>query len=158
MGIFDLLKKKTSDKDEEPQPRKLVKEDFTVVGLHHHALEIKRLENANPDWRKAGKTLVAEGKVMKRIYHYNYINKPVKIAFDDGKVYKKDALMVYIAGEHVGYIPDEDTKHVTEILNTKSVKYVTAMITGGEYKVVSEDGKAEKVDSRVRISLRIAYA
>lgn len=154
MGLFDLFKKQPV----EEEPRKLVKEDYTVVGVHYHPKEIQRLQDANPDWRKGGKTLAAEGKVMKRIYHYNYINKPVKIAYDDGSVYMKGALMVYIAGEHVGYIPDDDTKHVTEVLKTKSVKYVTAYISGGEYKVVSEDGSAMKMSENVRIKLRIAYA
>ena len=166
MGLFDFLKK------EQPQPeeRKLVKEDFKVVGVHYHPAEIKRLQNANPDWRKGGKTLAEEGKVNKRIYHYSYINKPVKIAVDDGSVYKKGALKVIIAGEFVGYIPDDDTKHVSEILKTKSVKYVTAMIKGGEYKVIGEDGKPIKCfikdddskpfvwEDEIKISLRIAYA
>lgn len=153
MGLFDFLKK------EQPQEeRNLVKEDFKVVGAHYHPNEIKRLQNANPDWRKGGKTLAAEGKVMQRIYHYSYINKPVKIEIDDGNIYRKGALKVLIAGEHVGYIPDEHTKHVTEILKTKSVKYVTAYIKGGEYKVVSENGDAVKWEEDIKINLRIAYA
>lgn len=153
MGLFDFLKK------EQPQEeRHLVKEDFNVFGLHYHPNEIKRLQNANPDWRKGGKTLAAEGKVMQKIYHYSYINKPVKIAVDDGSIYKKGALKVIIAGEHIGYIPDDDTKHVSEILKTKSVKYVTAMIKGGEYKVVSENGYVAKVEENIKISVRIAYA
>ena len=87
MGLLDLFKTKATVADEEPQERKLVKEDFKVVGVHYHPNEIKRLQNANPDWRKGGKTLAAEGKCNQKIYHYSYINKPVKIAFDDGKVY-----------------------------------------------------------------------
>lgn len=165
MGLFDFLKKEPPQEE-----RHLVKEDFKVLGVYYHPNEIKRLQNANPDWKKGGKALVEEGKANKRIYHYSYINKPVKIAVDDGSIYRKGALMVVIAGEHVGYIPDGDTKHVAEILKTKSVKYITAMIKGGEYKIidengkaikcplVSEDGKQLKWEDEVKISLRIAYA
>jgi len=156
MGLFDFL---SSKKEQPPQEeRKLVKEDFYVTGTYYHQTEIKRLQNANPDWRKSGKTLVAEGKVMQRIYHYSYINKPVKIAVDNGSVYKKGALMVIIAGEHVGFIKDEDLEHVRSILNKKSVKYVTASISGGEFKIVSENGDAVKWENDIKINLRIAYA
>ena len=165
MGLFDFLKK------EKPQEeRHLVKEDFKVVGAHYHPNEIKRLQDANPDWRKSGKAIVEEGKAGKRIYHYNYINKPVKIEVDDGSTYRKGALKVLIAGEHVGYISDQDLKHVSEVLKTKSVKYVTARIYGGEYKIIGDDGKAVKCplvsedckqlkwEDEIKVSLRIAYA
>lgn len=154
MGLFDFLSTK---KEHPPQEeRKLVKEDFRVVGTCYHPAEIKRLQNANPDWRKGRKALAAEGK--QRVYHYNYINKPVKIAVDDGSVYRKGALMIFIAGEHVGYISDSNMEHVRSILNTKSVKYITAYISGGEYKLISEDGTATKWEDEIKINLRIAYA
>lgn len=155
MGLFDFL---SSKKEVQKTDNNLIKEDFIVHGTHYHPSEIKRLQNANPDWRKSKNTLLSEGKAMQRIYHYNFINKPVKIAVDNGDIYKKGALMVIIAGEHVGYIPDEDTTHVQSILKKKNVIYITSMISGGEYKVISENGEVVKVDSNVRISLRIAYS
>ena len=151
MGLFDFLKK-------EPEERHLVKEDFFVAEVPYHNEETAKLRVANPDWRKGSKTLVAEGKVMEKIYHYSYVNKPVKIISGDGKNGRKNALMIYIAGEHVGYIKDEDAKHVKEILSKKSIKYISAFIRGGEYKVVSENGEAIKRDESVHVNLRIAYA
>ena len=159
MSIFNLFsKKETAPVDEQPTSGKLVKEDYKVAGIHYHLDNIKKLGTATPDWRKSGKTLAAEGKVMERIHHYTYINKPVKIIPDDGSIYEKGALMVFIAGEHVGYIPDSDTKHVTSILNTKSIKYISASIRGGEYKIVSENGEAIKWDAQPVITVRIAYS
>lgn len=168
MGLFDKIKeKKEALKKEFPsQPvgevidtgGKLTKEDFTVVGVHYHPDSLKKLSSANPDWRKAGKTLAGEGRVMEKIYHYSYMNKPVRIEPDTAGIYRKGALMVLIASEHVGYISDEDAAHVKAILAQTSVKYISALIRGGEYKVVSENGDAVKNEEHVRISVRIAYA
>ncbi len=161
MALFDMFKKKAAAAP--PQEvintsGKLTKEDFTVVGLQYHEDSIKKLGVANEDWRKSAKTIIAEEKVMQKIYHYTYINKPVKIVSDTGEIYRKGALMVFIAGEHVGYISDEDESHVKAILSQTSVKYITASIRGGEYKVVSLNGDAVKEEDRIRISVRIAYA
>ena len=162
MGLFSLFK----SKNEPTKPAveaiktdgKLVKEDFTVVGVQYHKDSLKKLSTANPDWRKGGKTLASEGKVMEKIYHYSYLNKPVKIVPDVNNAYDKNALMVLIAGEHVGYIPADDTAHVKAILSQTSVKYITSCFWGGEYKVVSENGDAVKMEEHVHISVRIAYA
>ena len=159
MGLFNFLSRKEElQPPAEPEKRTLVKEDFTVVGAVYHKEEIALLKQANPDWKKSGKTLVSEGKVMQKIYHYSYVNKPVKIIPDDGSVYEKGALMVYIAGEHVGYIPDDMKDHVASILANRSIKYISAFIGGGEYKVVSNNGDAVKWDEHIRISVRIAYS
>ena len=162
MGLFNIFKTKNETPKQVTEAiktdGKLVKEDFTVVGVQYHKDSLKKLSTANPDWRKGGKTLASEGKVMEKIYHYSYLNKPVKIVPDANGIYDKNALMVLIAGEHVGYIPDDDTTHVKVILSQTSIKYITSSIRGGEYKVVSENGDAVKTEDRVRISVRIAYA
>ena len=156
MGLFDFL---SSKKEQQPQDEsKLVKEDFKVLGAYYHPNEIKRLQTPNPEYKKSAKTLLAEGKVNQRIYRYNYVTKPVTIAVDDGSVYRKGALKVIIAGQHIGYISDQDRDHVKSILDTKSVKYVTASIIGGGHKAVLESGKVLTFDNEVKISLRIAYA
>ena len=159
MGLLDLLKR---NKAPEIQPietgGKLVKEDFTVVGIHYHPDSIKRIAIANPDWRKGAKTLVAEGKAGQPVLHYTYPTKPVQILPDEKGIYDKKALMVLLAGEHVGYISREDQEHVKRILAGNSIKYITAKAEGGEYKVISAKGDVVKTEAPVRISVRIAYS
>lgn len=168
MGLFDFLSQKkapsaassstTNEQKLINTGGKLVKEDFTVVGVHYHEDSMKKLACANEDWRKSAKTIISEGKASERIFHYSYINKPVKIVPDEKGIYDKNALMVLIAGEHVGYIPNDDTDHVKAILSSTSIKYITASIRGGEYKIVSTKGDTVKSDDRLRITVRIAYA
>lgn len=159
MGLFDLFSR---NKKPEFLPietgGKLVKEDFPVVGVHYHPDSIKRIAIANPDWRKSAKTLVSEGKAGHPVLHYTYPTKPVRIIPDENGIYDKNALMVFLAGEHVGYISSDDQAHVKRILSGNSIKYITAKAVGGEYKVVSLMGDVVKTEDRVRISVRIAYS
>lgn len=154
MGLLDLLKR---NKAPEIRPietgGKLVKEDFKVVGVHYHPDSIKRIAVANPDWRKGAKTLVAEGKAGQPVLHYTYPTKPVR--FEPGT---EGGVMVFLAGEHVGYISREDQEHVKRILAGNSIKYITAKAVGGEYKVISTKGDVVKTEAPVRISVRIAYS
>lgn len=139
------------------QERTLKKEHFIVAGTSYHKTAIQSLAKANPDWRKGGKTLSAEGKVMEKIPHYTYVDRPVKLEPEPTNMHDKNAIKVIIAGEHVGYISQDENIHVGSILKTSSVKYLTAEFRGGEYKVVSEDGSTVKMDNHIGITLHIGY-
>lgn len=164
MSIFDFLRKKKNSikgntKNEEIHTGgKLVKEDFNVVGTHYHEDSLKKLASLTEDWRKSVKTLIGEGKVGTKIFKYTYINKPVKIVPDPGNVHDKNAMKVLIAGEHVGFIPRDEAPYVKKILETTSVKYITASVRGGTYKVISTNGDKIETPDSVRIKVRIAYA
>ena len=156
MALFDkLFQKKEANTEESGQ---LVKEDFYVAGSNYYSANIKKLACANEEWKKSGKKLAAEGRVMEKIFRYTYINKPVKLIPEAKNPHDKNAVAVYIAGELVGYIPAEDALHVRQVLSSKKIKYISSFIGGGDYKVVSEDGTVEKMDGNVRINVRIAYA
>lgn len=156
MALFDkLFQKKEAQTQESGQ---LVKEDFHVAGSSYYSANIKKLACANEDWKKSGKKLAAEGKVMEKIFRYTYINKPVKLIPEPKNPHDKNAVAVYVAGEQVGYIPAEDAPHVRQVLSSKKIKYISSFIGGGDYKVVSEDGTVVKMDGDVKISVRIAYA
>ena len=160
MGLFDALKKKREPAGPKtlPADHTLHKEDYTVVGVHYHEAAIKRLQIARDDYRAAAKKNIEAGLAGQRIWRYDYVNKPVDLKLDPSNQFGVDRVMVFIAGEHVGYISEEDDDHVLEILRFGSVKYITARISGGDYKVVSLNGEAIKSDDRVRISVRIAYS
>lgn len=159
MGLFGFLKKAAVPSlPTVTTGGKLVKEDFPVVGVHYHKTSIKNLQVANEDWRKGAKRLIEEGKASQRIYHYTFINKPVRVEHEANSPHDANAMMVFVAGEHVGYIPMDQASHVRAVIEAADVKYITATVRGGEYKIVSEDASVLKWDDYVKISVRIAYA
>ena len=137
---------------------KLVKEEFVVVGMPYHMDALKRIATANPEWRKGGKRLAADGRVLERIWHYTYLNKPVRIEHEADNERSANAMKVLIAGEHIGYISEETAAHARAIIETTSVKYISATISGGECKVVSQNGDEVKSDEPFRVRVRIGYA
>lgn len=159
MGLFDMFKKKEPEKPKTlPEDHGLHTEDFGVAGVQYHKAELKRLEISNPEYRASAKKNIEAGLTAKRIFRCAYVNKPVDLIPDHGVEAYRQHVMVKIAGEHVGYITDEDALHVREILKYGSVKYITARISGGDYKVVSTNGEAIKSSDYIRISVRIAYS
>lgn len=160
MGIFSLIKNALKEEKEGTpvDPKSSYKEEvFCVVGVIYHLPNVNKLACANSDWRKNGKTLLANGLCGKKIFRYSYINKPVKLIPEPKNPHDKYAVMVQIAGEKVGYISQEDNRHVLEILNKRQVKFISSFISGGPYKVVSENGDAVKLEKDISIRIKIGY-
>lgn len=169
MSLFDLFRSQKTDRStlsqgpdqthtaSEPK-RSLVKEDFYVVGTPYYQEGIKLLACVTPEWKMTGKQALASDMLGKKIFHYTYINKPVKLIPEPDNPEDKNAIAVQIAGEKVGHISRQDNVHVAQILNHRSVKYISASVSGGEYKIVAADGRFTRADGGVRISIRIAYS
>ena len=157
MEMFDIFKK-TPKPTTLPADRMLHKETFRVIGIGYHEADIKRLATPRPEYRTSAKKILAEGKAGEKIYHYEYVTKPVDIVPDPKSETRYSSLKVVIAGQVVGYIKEDDILHVTEILQYASIKYLLASVTGGEYKIVRESGSVAKWDDGVKISLSIGYA
>lgn len=138
-------------------PRVLKKEDFEVAGVYYCRENIKLLATMNPDWRKKSKSLVSESTPRRKIYKNSYINKPVKLIPEPTNKHDKHAIIVQIAGEKVGYIPSEENIHVGKILSNHDVKFISAFISGGEFKVVTADGIVDRGDYGININIRIGY-
>ena len=154
MGLFDFLKPKTSDVSLD---RTLKKDDFTDAGVCYYESNIKKLATVRSDWKKSCKTLIKEDKAGKKIFKNDYINKPVKLIPDPTNKHDKNAVQVVIAGELVGYIPSEQTKHVKDILSKREIKYISAFISGGEYKVISLNEDIFKDSYSTKVKITIAY-
>ena len=160
-GLLGKLAKPILDKYQEARPqqwdRTLKEEAFDIAGVSYYLDNLQKLACANPDYRKRGKTLAEEGQAGKRIYRYNYVYKPVKLILEDKNPHDRYAVMVQIAGEKVGYISQDQNRHVREILSKHEVKFISARISGGEYKVIAENGDTEKDSKRNYITVKIAY-
>lgn len=147
------IKKSLSDK----QNRSLKVETFRVAGSHYYTDSISKLATANPTWRSSAKHLIAEGKVNKKVFRYNYINKPVKLIPEPDNAHDGNAVMIQIAGEKVGYISREENVHVKELLEKHEIKYVSSFIGGGEYKYANESGDLVHDELAITIDIKIGY-
>lgn len=145
-----------TDSFEAPEKAKLIKEDFAVVGASYYKENIMKLACANPDWKKHTKTLLSEGK--SKVYRYNFVYKPVKLIPEPSNEHDANAVLVQIAGEKVGYVSREENIHVKDILENRSVKYISAFVGGGDYKLLFTDGSLEKQYDEISINIRIAYS
>lgn len=136
----------------------LVKEDFRVSGVSFYGENIKMLSCCNPDWKCTAAQIVAKGKAGQKIYRYNYVYKPVKLDPEPKNPQDKNAIRVIIAGEKVGYISRDDNIHVRKILRDRDVKYISAFIGGGQYKVISANKDIARLEENISITIRIAYS
>lgn len=143
--------------DSTKETSSFAKEVFEVVGTYYYLENIGKLATRNPDWRKQGKTLAAQGYAGRRVYRYKYINKPVRLIQEDENPHDHNAVMVQVAGEKVGYISNDEAVHVRDILNRRSVKYISAFVGGGDYKIINEDGTFERFEDDPYIRVSIGY-
>lgn len=135
----------------------LKKEDFSVAGIQYYEKNISKLARKNPDWEKAPEDLYDEKRPFRKVFEYNYIRKPVYLIPEPTNPHDKNAIMVQIAGQKVGYIYRSDIQLVKTLLQ-KDVKYISAHINGGNYKTISSDLEEAFDEDRLSITVRIAYS
>lgn len=160
MGLLDFLKQKATEHDSEPpkpQNRTLKEEEFYLAGVHYYMNNVKRLGKINPDYKKSSNALIEEGKDSIRIFQYNFVNKPVKLVPEPKNPHDKNAIAVHISGKLVGYISRDENRHVLNILKKHEIKFISAFISGGNYKIVFSDGNVENNERRVSIIVKIGY-
>ena len=132
-------------------------EEFAVLGIPYYLDNISKLANKNPEWNSNCAQVIAHNNANRRIYRFNYINKPVKLIPDPKNKYDKNAVQVIIAGELVGFIGEADNVHVKEILTKHDVKYISSFIGGGKYKIVTEEKEMNYFEDEIHITVKIGY-
>lgn len=136
--------------------RKLIKESLRAVGVSYYKKNIDKLACKNPDWAFTKAAIVKEHKENVRIFRYNYINKPVKLIKEPTNPHSKNAIQVIIAGELVGYIAESEVMHVHDILDNHEIKYISAFISGGDYKILVGDS-LEHESKDLAVTITIGY-
>ena len=138
--------------------RELKKEDFVVVGTNYYMDNIKKLACCNPEWKSTNATIVKNDHAGKKVYRYNYVNKPLKLAEEPKNKHDKNAIQVVVAGELVGYISADENVYVKEILRKKDIKYMSCFVSGGQWKIVDQNKESVKGEDNIRIKIIIAYS
>ena len=95
----------------------------------------------NPDWRKNCKSLIKAGKANQKIYRFDRTTKTA----------------VIVDGEKIGYIGADENLHVKSILKSKTIKSISATITGGEYKTIISESDMIKNQSGPFVTVKICY-
>ena len=139
------------------QDRSLKVESFRAVGVNYYADNIKNLATSNPAWKSTAKQLLNDGKVNKKVFRYNFLNKPVKLIPEPENSHDENAILVQIAGEKVGYISRDENIHVKELLDRHEIKYISSFISGGEYKYANENGDLVHDELGITIDVKIGY-
>lgn len=132
-------------------------EVFFAIGVEHYLSAIARLGHENPNWGKSHAILLDEGLCGKKIYRWNYTNRPVQLIPEPSNPHDPNAVFVQVAGEKVGYIRREENRHVLDILKNHSVEQISAFIGGGPYMVVSTNGDVQTLEYSHSVKITVQY-
>lgn len=157
---FEDTQKIDETKEDESVCKKsnaLQTETFELPGAYHHKASIAKVANINPDWRKTCKTLINEEKDNKKIYRFMRTTKKAELVQEPDNPHDKNAVMVLVDGEKVGYISAEENIHVIELMKSNAIKGVSATITGGGYKIVYSEDEMEKGETGPYVEVKVKY-
>lgn len=134
-----------------------MQETFEIPGAYYHRTSIAKVANPNPDWRKNCKSLIKAGKANQKIYRFERTTKTAELVEEPNNPHDKNAVMVVVDGEKIGYIGADENLHVKNILKSKTVKSISATITGGEYKTIISESDMIKDKTGPYVTVKIQY-
>lgn len=150
--ILDKLKSKLFDI---PEKRTLKIKEFRARGCSHYLHNIQSLACINKDWKKKNDNIVSDGLASKKIYRYYYTNTPVNLIGEPTNPHDKNAIQVIVANKLIGYVPAEECLSVKNIFRKYEIKYISCFIGGGEFKVVSENLTAIKMEEQIYVNNKL---
>lgn len=134
-----------------------LQETFEIPGAYYHRTSIAKVANPNPDWKKTCKSLIKAGKANQKIYRFERTTKTAELVEEPNNPHDKNAVMVIVDGEKIGYIGADENLHVKSILKSKTVKSISATITGGEYKTIISESDMIKDKTGPYVTVKIQY-
>lgn len=134
-----------------------LQETFEIPGAYYHRTSIAKVANPNPDWKKTCKSLIKAGKANQKIYRFERTTKAAELVEEPNNPHDKNAVMVIVDGEKIGYIGADENLHVKSILKSKTVKSISATITGGEYKTIISESDMIKDKTGPYVTVKIQY-
>lgn len=137
--------------------RNLQTETFKVASIYYCQDGVDRLAREQPEWSMSDDEFVLSFAPGKRLYRYTYINKPVELVPEPTNTHDRNAIMVFVAGEKVGYISSSDNVHVLDILRHREIKYISSFFRGGSYKFCDTNNCVFIDSVGVTINVRIGY-
>lgn len=153
----ESAERNTVQKSTLPKDATRLQETFEIPGAFYHRTSIAKVANPNPDWRKSCKSLIKAGKANQKIYRFERTTKTAELVEEPNNPHDKNAVMVIVDGEKIGYIGADENLHVKSILKSKTVKSISATITGGEYKTIISESDMIKDKTGPYVTVKIQY-
>ena len=123
-----------------------------VAGIEYHSNEMAAISTIMKKWDMTDEQ-IRKKYPGKKIYHYYFTTDPVELIPEPTNQHDPNAIKVVIAGQHVGYIPKTDTELVQAFLVIPHL--ITAQISGGDYKIINEDGSKVQFSEPLSVTVRI---
>lgn len=149
MGLFNLLKKALNTAPVKSTPEPFVpqtgttnhlpkkEEKHRIAGTSFKQNEIKSLGVLNPNYQLNKSQLIKKNLINITVYEYTFNSFYAELIPEPTNEHDPNAIMVMIAGKHVGYIKKGSCAHVKKLINANSIKSITAIMKGGNTKYVS---------------------
>lgn len=132
---------------EESGPKK---ETHKVAGVSYHQEAIQSLGTKNPDYSKTRQAIQDAGLLGKWISEYKFSPQKVELIPEPDNPYSENgtAIKVVVDGVHIGYVSDESSQHVNDLLDADRIAKVSCSINGGNKKRYVRDGEDDYVLER----------
>ncbi len=130
---------------------------YYLAGVSYYQNNVSKIAIPNPAWNYRKDDILSHGLGGSIIYRYKRTNKVAELRDEPTNTHDKNAIAVYMDNLLVGYIKHEDIGQLNNIRKRHSVKSVIGCITGGDYKISSEDGSTSKDSRYFSISIDVEY-
>lgn len=133
-------------------------EEYSVAGVSYRQDVFERVGDENPCYSLSKKQFIEENGFDNDVPKYYFDGCDVSIELDPENKYDPHAVKVLLNDQLVGYIPAEDSEHVSEIMNEELLVDMDAKIVGGpQRRYDSFDDRIEDIDLMfgIRITLYV---
>ena len=121
-----------------------VKKTYRLAGTSFCLDNIMQLAIENPDYDMTKKEIIEADMTSERIWLYDFYPETVELVPEPENPHDKNAIKVLIDGLHVGYIKAGSCAHLLKIINESRIRSIECRISGGPYKIVTEEYDDEK--------------
>lgn len=117
----------------------LIREEYQVRGVSFREDAFLEIAEENDAWHISKKQAIADDMEGEEIWRFDFYPGKAALEPEDDNAADPDAVAVYAAGEHIGYIPRASAQHVRDVLKHGKDVRVSVEMGGGPYKVLEED-------------------
>lgn len=110
-----------------------------IVGLEHRKANVMKLAKENPLYSLDKTGIIRQGLADAYVHKYTFVNDPVELVQEPTNPHDPNAIMVVVAGKHIGYIKAGSCAHLNKVINEGRVEKVLCRIYGGPYKGAFQD-------------------
>ena len=113
-----------------------VGKSHTVAGLFYREENAMKLAFENPYFKLDYNSLVKKGYSGAKIFRYSFKLEPVTLVQEPENPHDPNAIMVVVAGQHIGYIKAGSCAHVNKLINEDRIDQVLCRISGGPFRAI----------------------